>query len=86
MYPVSMERKYKFGKWPKLVLLGGKLYLEERNIQMLKHHPASVIASVAKEGELWKMLTISEKLSLIIKSFPSEAMPKYVSMSLVFLF
>lgn len=47
-----MERKYKFGKWPKLVLLGGKLYLEERNIQMLKHHPASVIVSIAKEGEL----------------------------------
>lgn len=47
-----MERKYKFGKWPKLVLLDVKLYLEERDIQMLKHHPASVITRAAKEREV----------------------------------
>lgn len=35
-----------------LCYLTENCYLEETNIQMLKHHPASVIARGAKNGEV----------------------------------
>lgn len=80
VYPVPMERKYKFGKWPKLVLLDVKLYLEKGHTNA--QTSSCISDNQGCKGEVWKMLTISKKLSPIIKSKCKAA--KYVSMSLVF--